>query len=116
MAILAQLSSLRREVFFLDATLSDLATLTSSLPVNAEIHLIDPKQDGLEQIALMLQGLGGIDVIHLFSHGSAGALQLGSTTLSGSTINNYSATLSQIGASLSPTGDILLYGCNVGAG
>jgi len=116
MATLASTSSLRRSVFFLDATLSDLLTLTSALPANAEIHLIDPSQDGLEQIALALQGRSGIDAIHLFSHGSAGSLLLGSTTLSSSNINSYAATLSQIGASLSAAGDILLYGCNVGAG
>ena len=111
MAALALTSSLRREVFFLDATLSDFATLTSSLPsANAEIHLIDPEKDGLEQIALTLEGRSGIDASHLFSHGSAGSLQLGSTTLSRSTITGYAATLSQIGASLSSTGDILLYG------
>ncbi|MFZ4524514.1 MAG: FG-GAP-like repeat-containing protein [Chlorobium sp.] len=116
MAILAQNPSLRREVFFLDATLTDIATLTSSLPANAGVYLIDPLQDGLEQIALVLQGRSGIDAIHLFSHGSASSLLLGSTTLSSLTINGYAATLAQIGSSLSPTGDILLYGCNVGAG
>jgi len=116
MATLASTSSLRRSVFFLDATLSDLLTLTSSLSANAEVYLIDATQDGLEQIALALQGRTDIDALHIYSHGSAGSLLLGSTTLSIENINSYAATLSQIGASLSPTGDILLYGCNIGAG
>ena len=41
---------------------------------------------------------------------------LGSTSFSLANVNDYAATLSQIGSALSPTGDILLYGCNVGAG
>ncbi len=116
MARLASTSSLRREVFFFDATLSDLITLTSSLPANAEMHLIDPAHDGLEQIALTLDGRSGIDALHIYSHGSAGSLLFGSTTLSSSNINSYASTLSQIGTSLSEAGDILLYGCNVAAG
>ncbi len=119
MAKISPRSLLRRDVFFIDASLPDLFTLTSALPANAEIHLIDATQDGLEQIALTLRGLqgeSGIDAIHIFSHGSAGELSIGSTRLSSYNINSYAATLSQIGSSLSPSGDILLYGCNVGAG
>ena len=109
----------RRDVFFIDASLPDLFTLTSALSADAEIHFIDATQDGLEQIALELRGLqgeSGIDAIHIFSHSSAGELLLGSTTLSSYNINSYAATLSQIGSALSPAGDILLYGCNVAAG
>ena len=109
----------RRDVFFIDASLPDLFTLTSALSADAEIHFIDAMQDGLEQIALTLRGLhgeSGIDAIHIFSHGSAGELSIGSTTLSSYNINSYAATLSQIGSALSPAGDILLYGCNVAAG
>ena len=119
MANISPRTSLGRDVFFIDALLPDLFTLTSALPANAEIHFIDATQDGLEQIALELRGLqgeSGIDAIHIFSHGSAGELLLGSTTLSSYNINSYAETLSQIGSSLSPSGDILFYGCNVGAG
>ncbi len=105
-----------RQIFFFDVTVANLLELTSSLPANAEMYLIDPAQDGLEQIALKLEGRSDIDAIHLFSHGSASVLQFGSTTLSHLNINSYAPTLSQIGASLSPMGDILLYGCNVGEG
>ncbi|MFZ4525084.1 MAG: FG-GAP-like repeat-containing protein [Chlorobium sp.] len=99
----------------MDASLFKQVTLTA-LPVNAEIFFIDPMQDGFEQIALTLQGESGVDAIHLLSHGNSGALLFGSTTLSSANINNYATVLSQIGSSLSAMGDILLYGCNVGAG
>jgi len=67
----------RRDVFFIDASLPDLFTLTSALSADAEIHFIDAMQDGLEQIALELrgcQGESGIDAIHIFSHGKVAAL------------------------------------------
>ncbi len=78
--------------------------------------MLETEKDGLDQLAQILQGRTNIDALHIFSHGSSSSLLLGSKTLSSSTINSYAATLSQIGSSLSPTGDILLYGCNVGAG
>ena len=49
MAKISPRSLLRRDVFFIDASLPDLFTLTSALPANAEIHLIDATQDGLER-------------------------------------------------------------------
>ncbi|MFZ4802919.1 MAG: DUF4347 domain-containing protein, partial [Chlorobium sp.] len=114
MANISPRTLLRRDVFFIDASLPDLFTLTSALSADAEIHFIDSTQDGFEQIALTLRGLQGesdIDAIHIFSHGSAGEISIGSTTLSNYNINSYAATLSQIGSALSPAGDILLYGC-----
>ena len=107
---------MRRELFIFDASLTNRLTLISALPADAEIYLLDTEKDGIVQIAQILQGLTDIDALHIFSHGGAGSLLFGSTTLSLENINSYAVTLSQIGSSLSVAGDILLYGCNVGAG
>ena len=109
-------SSVRRELFIFDASLTNRSTLISALPADAEIYLLDTEKDGIVQIAQILQGLTNIDALHIFSHGGAGSLLFGSTTFSHENINSYAATLSQIGSSLSSMGDILLYGCNVGVG
>ncbi|MBV5304259.1 MAG: tandem-95 repeat protein, partial [Chlorobium sp.] len=81
-----------------------------------EVYILDPRQDGLAQMADILAGRSGIDAIHLLSHGSIGELQLGTATLKSSTVNDYAGVLSQISSALSPAGDLLLYGCNVAAG
>jgi pimeloyl-ACP methyl ester carboxylesterase len=58
----------------------------------------------------------GIDALHLISHGSQGVLYLGSSVLSSDNFSSYMAQYAGIGNTLSPTGDILLYGCNVAQG
>jgi hypothetical protein len=54
-----------------------------------------------------------LDSIQIFSHGSVGAIQIGTGELSNQNIADYQSQLVAIGSSLAETGDILLYGCNV---
>ncbi|MBF0158153.1 MAG: DUF4347 domain-containing protein [Magnetococcales bacterium] len=103
-------------VAVIDTALTDYQSLVASLPPELEIILLDPHQDGLSQLASALTGRSGIDAIHLFSHGAPGSLQLGSTTLTTANLARYATALSTIGSSLTPDGDLLLYGCNVAAG
>ena len=109
-------TALRSEVFFVTGDLPDLATLLGGLPVNAEVHVLDATQDGLTQMASLLAGRSGLDAIHILSHGSSGALQLGTSTLNDAALTSRATDLAQIGQSLAAEGDILLYGCNVAAG
>jgi hypothetical protein len=44
------------------------------------VFILDGESDGLAQMAAYLQGRSGIDAIHVISHGSQGALYLGSAT------------------------------------
>uniref|UniRef100_Q3AQB0 VCBS n=1 Tax=Chlorobium chlorochromatii (strain CaD3) TaxID=340177 RepID=Q3AQB0_CHLCH len=116
MAINTPSSLVRRELFIFDASVSNVATLASALPANSDYFVLDSTRDGLGQMADVLAGQTDIDALHIFSHGSAGLLRLGNSSLSLANLNNYELPLSQIGSSLSPSSDILLYGCNVGAG
>src|SRR6185369_15465136 len=50
------------------------------------------------------------------SHGSDGSITLGSTVLGSSNVASYAEALAQIGAALTPDGDIMLYGCDVAEG
>ena len=109
-------TAIRREVYFVDMGLFDYKSITSGLPANAEIIYIQPETDGLGQIANYLATQTSIDAVHIFSHGSQGALYLGNTILNGDTLSTYQQQLNTIGSSLSDTGDILLYGCNVAQG
>ena len=104
------------QIVFIDSRVQDIPTLLAGFPADAEVHVIDASHDGLAQMNQVLAGRSGIDAIHVFSHGSAGALQLGSTTLTSANLNAYAPLLQQIGQSLTSDGDLLLYGCNVGAG
>ncbi|MDO3651448.1 DUF4347 domain-containing protein, partial [Nocardia mangyaensis] len=84
---------------------------------SAEVVLLDPTRDGVEQIAEVLAGRSGIDAIHIVSHGSQAELQLGTARLTlDSMTGRYADKLATIGQALTDEGDILVYGCNFGEG
>ena len=68
-------------IVFIDGRVEEIETLLSGIDTNAEVYVLDPQQDGVAQIADVLEGRSGIDSIHILSHGSAGRLYLGDTTL-----------------------------------
>jgi hypothetical protein len=109
------MNSNTKQIIFIDTRVANYQTLIADLPADTEVILINGG-NGLQQMADALAGRSGIDAIHVFSHGSAGALRLGDTTLNSDTLNTYAPLLAQIGQSLTAEGDLLLYGCNVAQG
>ncbi|SIS46027.1 DUF4347 domain-containing protein [Neptunomonas antarctica] len=105
----------RREVAFVDTAVEDYQSLVDGLGEGVEIILIDGNENGLEQMVTALQGETGIDAIHLFSHGDVGELKLGTLTLNDENLQANAELLSTLGESLSEAGDLMLYGCYVGA-
>lgn len=105
----------RREVAFVDKGVEDYQALVDGLGEGVEVFLIEADENGLEQMLAALQGQTGIDAIHLYSHGDVGELQLGSLTLNGDNLQANAEWLSTLGESLTEDGDLMLYGCSVGA-
>jgi uncharacterized delta-60 repeat protein len=105
-----------QSIAFIDSRVSGYRTLIDSLPTGTDWVLLDAQEDGLLQMQRALTGLSGLDAIHIVSHGSPGMLYLGSTVLDAGKLAIYQSQLQALGASLSDSGDILLYGCNVAAG
>ncbi|WP_343805532.1 DUF4347 domain-containing protein, partial [Marinobacterium maritimum] len=105
----------RREVAFVDTAVEDHQSLVDGLGDNIEVILVDGSENGLEQMVAALQGQTGIDAIHLFSHGDVGELKLGTLTLNGENLGANAELLSTLGESLTEDGDLMLYGCYVGA-
>lgn len=106
-----------RELLFVDARIPDAAGLIAGLRDAVEVHRIDPARDGLAQIAEVLAARGAdVSAIHVVSHGAVGQLTLGSSTLDAASLAEYRGTLASIGRDLSADADLLLYGCEVGAG
>lgn len=106
----------RKEVVFVDTRAPDYQTLLQGIAPGAEVILLSTSKDGVQQIADSLAGRQDIDAIHIISHGDSGVLLLGNGPLFEGNLAQYSTQLSGIGKALSPDGDILLYGCDVGAG
>ncbi|NQY86832.1 MAG: DUF4347 domain-containing protein [Colwellia sp.] len=112
-AAVEPLSRDRNEVVFVDSSVENYETIVDGLGADVEVFIIDSETGGLEQIAAILEGKDEIDAIHIISHGSVGEISLGSSLLNVQNIDNSSAALESISNSLSESGDILLYGCNV---
>ena len=101
---------------FIDSRVRNYESLLASLAPDAQVVILDPAQDGIEQIAAALEGTTDLDAIHIISHGDDGTLYLGDSVLSSDNLHEYTSALANIGAALGTTGDILLYGCEVGNG
>ncbi|AOW13043.1 DUF4347 domain-containing protein [Hydrogenophaga crassostreae] len=102
-------------VFILD-NVTDYQNTADGLNANFEVHILSADGDALAQMVALLDGRTGLDAIHLISHGDAGVLDLGTLSLSSANLGDHSAALAALGASLSPDGDFLLYGCDVAQG
>ena len=104
-----------RAFVILDANIEHLPLLIDDLPTDADIFMLDPIQDGIEQITEALQARRSVSSIHLVSHGSPGSLRLGSTELSFETLDRYAQQLQVWGEALTGN-DLLIYGCQVAKG
>ena len=104
------------EIIFVDARVQDLHAFLAGRSTT-EVIVLNPEHDGVEQMATALAGRTGIDAIHILSHGDAGQLYLGDSTLDAHSISGEHADeLATIKTALANNADILIYGCDVAAG
>ena len=102
-------------LIFIDSRIKGIDSLIAGLSKDDEFVILDENRNGLAQIASTLAQKNALDAIHIISHGSDGVLYLADQELTSDTIGSYATLLAEIGKSLKPDGDILLYGCNVAA-
>src|SRR5574344_991727 len=105
---------MKKQIYFIDTKLNDYQAIINSLSSTDLYYIIDSTKDGLAQISNTLLNYSNLDSIHIYSHGSIGSLNIGNMIYDNTNISDYKIELENIGKSLSSTGDILLYGCNVG--
>lgn len=105
----------RREIAIVDTTVEDHQSLIDAAEAQGMEIIRISGDGGMEELGRQLEGREEIDALHLFSHGSQGQVHLGGDVLSSETLNEHSDTLAAIGRSMTDDGDILLYGCSVGA-
>ncbi|MAD43599.1 MAG: hypothetical protein CMH98_01220, partial [Oceanospirillaceae bacterium] len=101
---------------FIDSRVENIEQILASLPEDAQVVLLDPKEEGLTQIAEALAEASNVPEIHLIAHGWEGDLWLGSSYLSAENLADSKEVLAQIGSHISEEGDLLLYSCNTAAG
>ena len=110
----AEKESTRNEVVIVDGAIANYQSIISSIGSDADVFILG-KNAALSDIANLLSDRSGVDAIHIFTHGSPGTLLIGDHLYDENNISGYADALAEIGASLTETGDILLYGCNIAA-
>jgi Domain of unknown function (DUF4347)/Domain of unknown function (DUF4082) len=104
-----------RSITFVDAHVADLATVMASTKSDVTV-LLDPTQDGIAQITNVLSHYQNLTAVEIVSHGNAGTVQLGKSSLNASSLWQHASELQKWNNSLAAGADILLYGCYVAAG
>jgi hypothetical protein len=100
-----------------DGGVDDVQALCQDAASRATVVVLDPNQDGIQQITDILQthaaSGSAVSSLHLVSHGAPGSLSLGSSQLSLSTLEHYA---DRIQSWQMAGADLLIYGCEVAQG
>ena len=110
------LLSSQTNLVVIDSNIEGYDDLVSNIQPNSEILILDSDRDGVVQITEALENYEQIDSIQILSHGDQGSIQLGSTQLTSTNLQQYQDELMDWGKILSEDGDILIFGCNVAGG
>lgn len=101
---------------FIDATIEGLDVLCEDLPPTSELVLLDPSRPLLQQINDNVMSRSGIAELHVITHGEPGSLRLGSQNVDVDSLVALDGSLRNWRDHLTGNADIILYGCNAGAG
>ncbi len=100
----------------IDPSVDNPNALRRNVLPGSAVFVLNANQNGIQQISQILAGRTNLNSLHIVSKGRAGALQLGNTTVTSSTLNQFRTQIQRWGSSLRPTGDVFLYGSNVASG
>ena len=113
------IQSPQHELVVVDTATPDYQQLVDDILAHAgdertiEVVLLDARQDGLDQLGVILSGYSGLDAVHLISHGDTGEIHIGNGTVDLATLQAQADRVATWGASLSNEADLLIYGCNL---
>lgn len=124
-------TSYTHNLVFIDTAVEDYQSLINGVIPNTEVFVIQPTQNGVEQITKILASADqNFNSIHIVCHGAPGSLQLGNTHLGLDTLEYHSQQLQQwqkifstssktakpLVTSATTVANLLVYGCNVADG
>ncbi len=103
-----------QSIAFIDASLAQSSLTLKDF--DGQVYVIPAEEDGLRYMSKVLEKHQDLSAVHLFSHGTSAALQLGNYSLTSEMSKANAELLKSWKATLAPNADFLIYGCNVGAG
>ncbi|MGY2997359.1 hypothetical protein ACVWWD_006220 [Mesorhizobium sp. URHB0026] len=104
------------EILFVDPSVADLGAILRNLRPGVEAILLDAERPAARQMAQALEGLDGLDAVHVIAHGAPGRVSFAAGEWSARTLDNDGVDLAAIGQALGGFGELLLWSCNAGAG
>ncbi|MBW3541493.1 MAG: tandem-95 repeat protein, partial [Planctomycetes bacterium] len=113
--------AVRHELVVIDGNVPDLDRLLLDLALGdqsgrtIEFVLLDAGRDGVEQLSEILAGYSGLDALHVVTHGTEGAVQLGASSLSLENLPAYAGQIAQWSGAFTSAADVLFYGCRLAA-
>lgn len=103
-------NNLQQTLVVIDSAVNDYQLLLEGIEPDAQVIVLDSRQDGIAQISQILaQQL--VTSLQIIAHGSPGSLQLGNTQLNLYNLHHYQSQLQQWQIT-----DLLIYSCEVAAG
>ena len=108
-----------RVLYIVDSRVANDAALLATVPAGATLSVVSAQEDALTAISQAIADASRsapLDAVHIISHGRQGALEIGATGIDGALLEANSTLLTSWAGHLSASADILLYGCDVGAG
>ena len=117
--------AVRRELVIIDGRIEGAGALAAlwwqdeNSTRTLEVIVTDPSRDGLSQIGELLAARGGqegLAALHLVGHGTAGQFSFGGDAIDAGTLARHEDALRAWGRAFAEGGDLLLYGCDTGAG
>ncbi len=106
-----------RQIVFIDQKVEGWQSLAdASAATGAHVVVLDPGRDAITQITEALAGQSGVTSLQILSHGSAGTIEAGRGAITSATLADQAAEVASWRDHLAEGADILIWGCDVGAG
>jgi hypothetical protein len=104
---------LTNELFIIDNDISTSNTALIIESIKGQNYFIIQANETIEDVAAKISSYQNLDAIHIISHGNEAQINLANTVINQSTLTENLAFTDSIKDSLTESGDLLLYGCNI---
>ena len=105
-----------QQVLVIDSTVADYQILAQGTVEGIQTYILNSAEDGIRQITEILSEYPNLKALHIVGHGQPGMIKLGTTQLTTETLEHYQAEWQQWRQCFAINAELLVYGCEVGAG
>jgi hypothetical protein len=110
------MSTLKKEVAFIDANVADLDQLIAGLRSEVQHFVLNAGQSATEQIARALAGKSGLAAVHVIAHGGEAEIRFAGGALSLGNLDRHAERLAEVRGALADDAVVQLFSCNVASG